>query len=206
MVYEIEAKAWLDRPSVVERLIRKIAGFEKEENKTDYYFTQSPPPRRPNDDCRLRIIGKTAKLSFKNRRMAGKTEINEEYELSINNPLNLFRFLDRAGFRMFAIKHKKSKVYRQRSKPNARLEINQVKNLGNFLEVEILGKTRADEGSTIREIKRIFTALKIPEEKIEPRKYIDLLLRGEKDKRYTYHPRAKSVSRAFRPAYIERQK
>ncbi len=199
MVYEVEAKAWLDHPSAVERLIRKIARFEKDEKKTDYYFTQSLPPHRPNDDCRLRIIGETAKLSFKNRRMVGKTEINEEYELSIDNPLNLFRFLDRSGFRMFAIKHKNSKVYRQRSKPNARLEINQVKNLGDFLEVEILGKTRADGSSAIREIKRIFTALKIPEEKIEPRKYIDLLLRGEKGKRYSYHTRAKSVSRAFRP-------
>ncbi len=204
MVYEVEAKAWLDHPSVVERLIRKIARFEKMEEKTDYYFTQSSPQHFPNDDCRLRIIGETAKLSFKNRRMVGKTEINEEYELSLNNPLNLFRFLNRSGFRMFAIKHKKSKVYRQRNRPNAHLEINQVKNLGNFLEVEILGKTRADESSAMREIKKLFYALKIPEEKIEPRKYIDLLLKRKKGERYIYHPRAKSVSRAYRPVYIER--
>ena len=199
MVYEIEAKAWLDRPPVVEKLIRKIAKFEKIEGKTDYYFTQSSPQDYPNDDCRLRVIGEAAELSFKNRRMVGKTEVNEEHELSLDNPLNLFRFLDRSGFRMFAIKYKKSKVYRQRNKPNARLEINQVKNLGDFLEVEILGKTRADESSAVREIKKILNVLKIPEEKIEPRKYIDLLLEKEKGKRYIYHPRARSVSRAYRP-------
>ena len=199
MVYEIETKAWLDHPSAVERLIRRIARFEKTEGKTDYYFTQSSPQDYPNDDCRLRVIGEAAELSFKNRRMVGKTEVNEEYELSLDNPLNLFRFLDRSGFRMFAIKHKKSKVYRQRNKPNARLEINQVKKLGDFLEVEILGKTRADESSAVREIKKILNVLKIPEEKIEPRKYIDLLLEKEKGKRYIYHPRARSVSRAYRP-------
>ncbi|UCD83845.1 MAG: class IV adenylate cyclase [Deltaproteobacteria bacterium] len=200
MVYEIEAKAWLDHPSAVERHIRKIAGFKKMEEKTDYYFTQSPPHEQPHDNCRLRIVGETAKLSFKNRRMVGKTEVNEEHELGLDDPLNLFRFLDRSGFRMFVIKHKKSKVYRQRKTPNARLEINQVKNLGNFLEIEILGKTRAVESSAIREIKNIFNALKIPEEKIEPRKYIELLLEKGRGNRYIYHPRARSVSRAYRPA------
>ncbi len=61
------------------------------------------------------------------------------------------------------------------------VEINTVDGLGDFIEVEVVASDKSQKAGAIALVDEVFDILEIPEEDIEQRYYIDLLLEKKKD-------------------------
>ncbi|MCB0210557.1 MAG: class IV adenylate cyclase, partial [Anaerolineae bacterium] len=113
MPFEVEIKARLNNPAETEARAAQLGVFEKEQHKRDVYFRRRgdtntlPVPR-----YRLRQVDGQAIVTFKNRRVQGGVEMNDETEFAVDNAHNFFKFVDYLGFEPFVVKHKVSRVYR----------------------------------------------------------------------------------------------
>ena len=153
--------------------------FYKEDEKQDvYYFNgdRNNIDYRKDPIFRIRKNKKGYHVTFKKRELSGKTEINTETEFEIINPEKMQDLFFYMGYEILVDKHKISKVYKYK---NANVEINTVKRLGDFIEVEVVAENENQTDDAIKVINEIFEMLDINEDKIEDRLYIDLLLEGK---------------------------
>ena len=88
---EVERKAWVDNPVDLESRVKRIARLQKKERMIDFYFT----PRKeshPIDNCfRIRLEDKSAWVTFKRKKIVRRSEVNEEMNKEIRNPVLLAR-------------------------------------------------------------------------------------------------------------------
>ncbi len=176
MAIEIEKKAWIESAKETEKKVNSLMQFSKDDEKHDVYYFQGD---KNNIDYRKDPIFRIRKnkngifITFKKRELSGKTEINTETEFEIINPDKMHELFIYMGYEILVEKHKISRVYKYK---NANVEINTVKDLGDFLEVEVVANSENEKQDAIDLIDKIFSMLEIDESKIEDRLYIDLLL------------------------------
>lgn len=115
-----------------------------------------------------------AKLTFK--AFTDRRGVWEEYETAVSDPDQLEEMLEKSGFVNVLTLHKKrtSTKYQQFS-----LEIDEIEELGNFLEAEIIG----DDGEKLQErIKEFFLSLGLSSEKIDRRGYPEMIFEAQGQK------------------------
>lgn len=173
MAFEVELKAWLRQPEVIEAKAAQLGAFKGETLKEDIYFRrrgeQTPVPA---DRFRLRREGGRAIVNFKQEAIAGDVEVNDEVEFGVDDAHAFFQFADRFGFEPFVVKRKKSRVYRIE---RANVELNEVEHLGHFIEIEILCDDPTLVPAARTEIARLYHHLGLPPADLEPRRYIELI-------------------------------
>lgn len=175
MSTEVELKAWVDEPEAVRK--RVAARFEKEAGyiKEDVYYRLDARSR--NDapvEFRLRREEGRAIVTGKRKKVVEGVEINDEIEYTVSSDVVFERFAEYLGAKVFARKRKVGERYRAGA---ATIELSEVDRLGHFIEIEWLVEG-GDEGEILRAkegVRRLLRELDIPEEKIEPRYYVDLL-------------------------------
>ena len=173
MTFEVELKARLSQPELIEAQAAQLGVFEAESFKEDVYFRRREDTSiLPEDRYRLRRESGRAVVTFKQLVDAGGVEVNEEIEFGVDDAHAFFQFADRFGFEPFVVKRKKSRVYRI---GRARVELNEVEHLGYFMEIEILCDDAAFVPVARTEIARLFTRLGLTDADLEPRRYIELL-------------------------------
>ncbi|MDD5225004.1 MAG: class IV adenylate cyclase [bacterium] len=197
MPIEIERKAWVRDPEKLEREIRKIARRGGTGRKADFYYAPAGD-RNPIRNCfRIRLAGDQAWVTFKEKKMLRRSEINLETEIPIRNPFLWARLFESAGFRMFVRKEKHSRIYRHRRDPEITIELNRVSDLGNFIEVEILRREKREAPGALRKIGKVFRELGIESREVEPRLYIEILRKQLRGKKYRFNPHARDLERAY---------
>jgi predicted adenylyl cyclase CyaB len=182
MKYEIERKAWLRDPDGARDRLAHMGRACGETRKDDRYYLLEPKAPGCIDMIRdpifrIRTEGDRCLLTAKKRSFRGKTEINEEVEIPAGTPEETIRlFEDCLGLRPFVRKHKHTQLFEVNGLD---VEINFVKSLGWFLEVEATadGLDPEEENRIMNSIDEVFDALGIREEDLEPRYYIEMLLR-----------------------------
>ena len=169
---EIEVKVKVDNITNLKKELKKLGTvFSLPKKQTDSYFrlrdlvnqTQTP------GSYILRIRrGSKSYLTLK--AFTSRYGVWEEYETEVENPHELEIILKRIGFVKILTVHKK----RTSAKLNKfNLEIDEVRELGTYLEAEVLGYN----GKKIQEeIKNFFLKLGLPKENIERRGYPEILL------------------------------
>jgi predicted adenylyl cyclase CyaB len=179
---EIERKAWVDDPEALAERLACLGTQVGEIVKQDRYYLLGHVPPEPIDFgsdpiFRVRLVGDEAVLGYKSRRFDGTTEINEETEIALGAKDPVLRWLEAyLGQAPFVIKHKHTRLYRLHGPLSAAaVELNHVRDLGHFIEVEVMS-TQPDTRTAIETIDEIFALLEIPESRVEPRYYIDLLM------------------------------
>lgn len=179
---EIERKARIRDPGALEATLGEMGTLEATTDKEDRYYLIGKHPANPVDFAedpifRVRISGGEAVLGYKSRTFQDSTEINQETEIPMGDPRPVIHWLEGyLGLTPFVTKHKRTRLYRLPPPlDRASVELNEVRHLGHFLEVEVI----CDEAHTqeaLGIIDEVYRTLRIPPEAQEPRYYIDLLL------------------------------
>lgn len=180
---EIEIKAWVDDPAALTALLDARAQLKKSVTKKDVYYceAQADPARAdPERDriARLRVTDKGAVMTVKKKSVVDGVEINQEHEVGVASADEAGAVLRALGFVPFLVKEKRSKVYQQDAHEGLNYELNELVGLGHFIEMETLAPD--DAGPELIQERRAFlkarlAELGIPEDKVEPAHYMDLL-------------------------------
>jgi adenylate cyclase, class 2 len=173
---EVEAKV---RISLAEyrKLATKVATFAKREGETlkvDRYYGHSR-----SHDLRIRQEGSRVVLAFKNRNREKGIEANEEIEIPIVAPEKWERLLAETGFPRFAVKEKRSLAFRFGP---YHIELNRVKGLGCFLEIERLVSKKIQVPEARRGLVALFKRLGYSPRDFERKLYLELLAEKEKNR------------------------
>jgi adenylate cyclase, class 2 len=191
---EVETKVKLDLREIdsLRKRILKIANFKKKKSKSDDYF--AIPLRRigmirkyPKKAFRIRDDGDSYVINFKKWLKKYWTKyvvIKEEFEFETKSPDKFLALMRDLGFREWVKKFKKSEVYEYKENKKVGIEINKVKHLGYFMEIEYIAEKR-ERKKAVRTIMRILEDLKIDLRDIDNTGYTRMLWnKGIRDRRY----------------------
>ncbi len=179
MAIEVEAKAWVREWDAVERSVEEHCTFVRDFAKADRYFLcpgqESPSVTgRVSSAFRLRTDGEDAYVTFKEKRLRGSTEVNDEREFGVSDERAFLELSERIG----CVEHfAKTKRGRHFECDGLTVELVHVEGLGDFLEVEcVLPDADADaQAEAAARVESFLSRCGIPEDEIEPRTYMQLL-------------------------------
>lgn len=180
---EVERKAWLKDLAKTRENILKVASFKEKVQKDDIYFAPIMTERLniyKDPIFRIRLEKGKQFLSYKKKSFLNKTEVNEEQETDIShiNLAFLRSFFQYLRFFPFIEKRKETELYIIENHQGffVSIEINQVEKLGDFVEIEILVSKKDEVEKADQALTEIFEKIKIPDEDVEKKYYVDLLM------------------------------
>lgn len=177
-MFEIESKAFIP-PKELKRIIKlanKKFKFIKEEIKTDIYYSNQ------KKIIRIRKLNTLEKIvTFKKKILDNNhtVEINKEIEFKIDSINNFLTLIKELKFKKLYKKIKKSLIYQTN---NLNVEINEIKNLGFFLEIEKMINNQNDIDLAKKEIDNMINQFGL-KENIETRPYSELLSLANQSKK-----------------------
>lgn len=177
-MFEVESKAFIPQKELkrIIKLANKKFKFIKEEIKTDIYYSNL------KKIIRIRKLNTLEKIvTFKKKIINSNNtiEINKEVEFKIDNINNFLILMRELKFKKLYKKIKKSLIYQIN---NLNVEINEIKNLGFFLEIEKIVTNQNDIDLAKREIANIINQLGL-KENLETRSYFELLSLANQSKK-----------------------
>jgi predicted adenylyl cyclase CyaB len=134
---EVEAKVKVRDPGALRVKIRKIARYVGKEKKVDDYYTLEKIGRYPKKSLRVRhgkdyhVVNFKERISFK-RGVHAKKEV----EFKVSDLKGFYELLKNFGFRKWLRKEKDCEIYK--IVKNFHIELNKIKGLGWYMEVEFL--------------------------------------------------------------------
>jgi len=172
---EVEAKIKIKSPSEFREKIKKLAKFVKKEKKVDDYYTLESLKKYPRKSLRIRMLNGHYEVNIKKRvSLVNGVHAKKEVELN-SSEKDLPTFLEIIkdfGFKKWLRKDKTTELYRIRK--NFNIEINYVKRLGWFLEVEYLA-TKKEMKKARGEVLKVVKKLGINEKNIIKDGYTKIL-------------------------------
>jgi len=155
---EVESKIKVNDLKRARKKIRSIAKYLRTEHKVDDYYSMSANQKYPKKSLRIRNKGKVREVNFK-QRLGYKDGIwaKREVEFKVSDIKNFYYLLNNFGFKKWMRKEKKSEIYK--TKDNVTIELNYVKKLGWYIEIEVLCKE--NKKSIQRARKRIMEIMNI---------------------------------------------
>lgn len=141
---EVEAKVKIEAPEEYRGRIKKLATFVKKQKKVDDYYSLENLKKYPQKSLRIRKTGDVYVVNFKKRVSYAKgVHAKKESEFEVSDIKNFIKLIEDFGFKKWLTKEKTSEIYK--IEKNFHIEINQVKNLGWFLEIEYLAENNIDK-------------------------------------------------------------
>jgi predicted adenylyl cyclase CyaB len=170
---EVEAKARILRPEKIRELAQKISKYKGKERKIDDYYTLEDMKKYPTKSLRVRKKGNIYQVNFKKRIEANReVDVKNENEFEIEKIDDFLRLLEDFGFKKWMRKEKYTEIYEV--KKNFHVELNHLKNLGWFVEVEYLCKKNQIDIAK-KNVMIILSKLGINKKDIETKGYTRLL-------------------------------
>jgi adenylate cyclase class 2 len=174
---EVESKIKVDNPVIMRQKISKIASFVARKKREDKYFELAKG--YPKKAFRVRLENSAYIVNFKKwlRELWDKEiVVKEEFELALTKPefdtlMQLFRDL---GFKEWVNKDKECEIYRYNKDKKLIIELNKVKKLGYFLEIEYICP-RQDLEKARKLIRNVIKELSINKKDIDNTGYTKLL-------------------------------
>jgi adenylate cyclase, class 2 len=189
---EVETKIKIDDSEVSKfrKKIKEIGVFEKKGRKDDDYFAiQKDPMYYPKKAFRIRAMKDHFEVNFKKHLKKHWTKdvvIKQEFEFELHGKeqvedlLALFKDL---GFSEWVKKIKWNETYQWKKDKKVSIELNKVKNLGYFIELEYLAKPSEMEKAR-NKLREVMKELEIRPEQIDNTGYTKMLwYKGTKGKK-----------------------
>ncbi|MDO8508103.1 MAG: class IV adenylate cyclase [Nanoarchaeota archaeon] len=134
---EVEGKVKISDPAFFREKIKKLAKFKKKEIKIDDYYTLENLNHYPKKSLRIRKKGSIYEINFK-QSLSFKNGIHakDEHEFTLKSINPFLNLIKEFGFKHWLKKEKITELF-EISK-NFHIELNHVKELGWFLEIEYL--------------------------------------------------------------------
>ena len=183
-------KVKLDNSEVPElrRRIKKIARFKKRGKKADDYFALKSKIY-PKKAFRIRAVDDKFEFNFKRwlrKYWTKEIVVKEEFEFRLrgkNEVKSILALFEDLGFVEWIKKIKRNETYVYKKDKKIHIEINHVKHLGYFMEIEYLSKLRNVKRAR-KKIMNVLKELKIDPIKIDNTGYTKMLWdKGTKDKK-----------------------
>ena len=175
-MYEIEAKVHLSKTDVkrLKNKLPEIARYSKKVIKKDCYYAD---PRT----FFLRIREKNGKpsLNMKSKKVEQGIELNQEIKLHLTSSSGFHAFLKKIGIPLAARKDKIGEIYK---KGDVQIELNFVKGLGYFLEIETIVKSESQIPKAKKALRNQFAQLGFKPIDFEKKYYLELLAEKRKNK------------------------
>jgi len=134
---EVESKIKISDPKKYRSLARSIAKYKGKQKKSDNYYTLESLRSRPKKSLRIRKKDKIYEINFKESISYVKgIHAKRESEFHVSNLKTFMVLMKNFGFRLWVQKEKISEIYE--INPKFHIEINHVKHLGYFIEIEYL--------------------------------------------------------------------
>lgn len=135
---EVECKIKLEGKDIneVRRQIKKIAKYVKKQTKKDDYYSLEYF-NYPVKSLRIRDMGKIREVNFKRRKSyLGGVHAKTEVQFNVSDVKGFYNLIEDFGFRKWLHKEKTTELYK--TKDGVNIELNNVKGLGWFIEIEVL--------------------------------------------------------------------
>jgi len=163
---EVEVKFRVDFNSIRDRIESLGASLVREELQEDIYFS-IPYPRL----LRVRNVSNVGRafLTYKEIKDPGRNEEFDELEVEVSDFRVTAEILRRLGFEADVVVRKRRLVYKL---GNVTFELNDVEDIGAFLDIEIISDNVEEAKKKIWEIAG---KLGLSEEDVEPRLYQELI-------------------------------
>ncbi len=175
-MYEVEAKVRLSKKDF-ERIRKELPKHAKrsgiEVNK-DIYFSGTK-----SYFLRLREKNGQGLLNLKSKKRGEGIESNQEIELNLTSGEKFKSWLKKIGIKKGIQKTKKSIVYKKRG---VRFELNEVDELGHFLEIEIISEDKEGIPRAKKELIEWFSKFGFSQKDFETKYYLELLTEIRKNR------------------------
>jgi len=190
MWLEVETKVKIDDSEVsdLRRRIKEIAVFEKSGTKADDYFAIKSLDY-PKKAFRIRAMKNEFEVNFKRwltNHWTKEIVVKQEFEFKLKGKdevKNLLSLFEDLGFIEWVKKIKRNETYLYKKDKKVSIEINKVKHLGYFMEIEYLCQPR-DLKKARKKILEVLKILKIRPGQIDNTGYTKMLwYKGTKEKR-----------------------
>jgi len=170
---EVEAKIKITNPRKFRNKISSIGKFVKKEKKIDDYYTLETLKKYPTKSLRIRKREKGYEINFKQQLSYVKgVHAKKESEFTASNLNNFLELIKDFGFKKWLRKEKISESYEINK--NFHIELNKVKHLGWFLEIEYLTNKQNIKNSR-KKILKVIKKLGLDKEKIIKEGYTKML-------------------------------
>ncbi|RMD67735.1 class IV adenylate cyclase [Candidatus Pacearchaeota archaeon] len=191
---EVESKVRVNDVRQVRKKIRALARLKKKVMKIDDYYTLEDARKYPKKSLRIRKNGKVYEINFKKRiNYRGGVHAKKETEFRVSDIAGFLELIKDFGFKKWIRKEKYSEIYE--IEPRFHIELNRVKKLGWFLEIEYLANPSEIEMAR-RRVEKVMSALGIKRKEIVKEGYTKLLWNLEHGKRVKEEGRARALGRA----------
>jgi len=170
---EVESKIKVLNPKKIRKDIRAIAKHKETIKKTDDYYSPGPKDKYPRKALRIRKLNNHYQINFKQRiSYINGVHAKKESEFTVSDIKSFIVLIKNMGYRKRLTKHKISEVYEV--KKNFHIELNFVRQLGWFLEIEYLALPNQIKKAR-KEVREIMKKLKIKNSQIEKAGYTKML-------------------------------
>jgi adenylate cyclase class 2 len=179
---EAELKASLGCLTAEELADRAAAlGFLPEElvRETDVYFNGTDRDfRRTDEALRLRSVRRLpdgprkSLMTYKGPKVDRVSNARTEYETAVSDSDTAQKLLEALGYRPLAVVDKVRRTYRL---GEVTLCLDEVTDLGSFLELELLVSGEAQRAAAVARLLALLEALGVSRERLSRRSYLELL-------------------------------
>lgn len=134
---EVESKVPVSNPGEIRKKARALGKYRGIEIKIDDYFTKEDTSSYPKASIRIRKVNGFYVTNCKKRLSYEKgVHAKKETEYNIKDFSRFLRLMKNLGFKKWLRKEKRCEIYE--IKKNFHIELNRVKKLGWFVEIEYL--------------------------------------------------------------------
>ncbi len=175
-MFEVEVKFRVDSLSDVRRNLlsigaKKLCTIEEK----DLYFNHPCKDFAKSDEAlRIRVHSDgTIILTYKGPRMGSEGKSREEINVKISSDEDMERMLERLGFRKFLEIVKEREVY---TYENFTINLDQVRDLGSFVEIETLTTDSSLISNIVNAIADFAKKIGLDPSNIERKTYLELAL------------------------------
>jgi predicted adenylyl cyclase CyaB len=172
---EVESKIKISNPKEFKKLVSKLYKFKSKQLKLDDYYTLGGRENYARKSIRIRNTGgKNHTVNFKQRLSYLKgVHAKDEKEFDVENIQHFIDLIVDFGFKKWLSKEKHSETYQ--IKKNLTVEINKVKSLGYFCEIEYLVPNKKDIPKARKEILSVMKKLNLNKEDVVELGYSKML-------------------------------
>jgi adenylate cyclase class 2 len=172
---EIEVKARVEDPKRLERSIVEIGATPIGiENQADTYYNTSYRDFEKTDEAlRIRVQDGRYFLTYKGPKMDRVSKTRKEFQVEINNADNMGNILGSLGFSPVATVIKRRKNYRL---GDFFIALDEVRNLGNFIEIEMSAKDSKNYEEKVETIFKFIEKLGISRDSTIRKSYLEMII------------------------------
>ena len=158
---EVEVKYRIDNANDIRRKLNSLgASLVETVIERDYYFQHPCRDFKATDEAlRIRLSKNKCTLTYKGPRISGKAKVREELSVELANFKSISAILSRLGFKPIALVVKKREIY---SYKDFKISIDEVTDLGTFIEIEYTGQVGQENyNQALENIKQLIKELGI---------------------------------------------